>query len=120
MLPLAKAELSRRHMKRGRQNAGSVPTAASPGTIRNLRANPSIEVNFVDPSCARVIVSRARPLGWVERGEAAFDTLLPNLRSALSTRIRAIVTIVVTKALPRCRRTGARAHVAQCIEDDRI
>ena len=36
----------------------------------------------------------------VERGEAAFDTLLPNLRSALAQRIRAIVTIAVTKALP--------------------
>ena len=36
----------------------------------------------------------------VERGEPAFDTLLPNLRSALAHRIRAIVTIAVTKALP--------------------
>jgi hypothetical protein len=36
----------------------------------------------------------------VGRGEAAFDTLLPSLRSALAHRIRAIVTIAVTKALP--------------------
>ena len=36
----------------------------------------------------------------VERGEPAFDTLLPILRSALAPRIRAIVTISVTKALP--------------------
>jgi hypothetical protein len=35
----------------------------------------------------------------VERGEPAFDTLLPNLRSALAHRIRAIVTIAVTKLL---------------------
>jgi uncharacterized protein len=36
----------------------------------------------------------------VERGEPAFDTLLPNLRSTLAHRIRAVVTIAVTKALP--------------------
>jgi len=35
----------------------------SPGTIRNLRANPRIEVNFVDVFVrARAIVSQARPL----------------------------------------------------------
>ena len=36
----------------------------SPGTIRNLRANPRVEVNFVDPFVARAIVSQARPLSW--------------------------------------------------------
>lgn len=36
----------------------------------------------------------------VERGEAGFDTLLLNLRSALARRIRTIVMIAVTKALP--------------------
>ena len=36
----------------------------------------------------------------VERGEAGFDTLLPLLRSSLAHRIRAIVTISVTRALP--------------------
>jgi uncharacterized protein len=48
-------------------------------------------------SCARAIVSQARPL---ERGEADFEILRPKLRSALAHRIRAIVTIAVTKALP--------------------
>ena len=71
----------------------------SPGTIRNLRANPRIEVNFVD-----VFVRKgyrfAGTATVVERGEAGFDALLLNLRSALAQRIRAIVTIVVTKALP--------------------
>ena len=71
----------------------------SPGTIRNLRANPRIEVNFVD-----VFVRKGyRFAGMatiVENGEADFETLLPKLRSALAHRIRAIVTIAVTKALP--------------------
>ena len=71
----------------------------SPGTIRNLRANPRIEVNFVD-----VFVRKgyrfAGTATVVERGEVDFEILLPNLRSAFAHRIRAIVTIAVTKALP--------------------
>jgi uncharacterized protein len=71
----------------------------SPGTIRNLRANPRIEVNFVD-----VFVRKGyRFAGMatvVERDEARFEILLPRLRSALAHRIRAIVMIAVTKALP--------------------
>jgi uncharacterized protein len=71
----------------------------SPGTIRNLRANPRIEVNFVD-----VFVRKgyrfAGTATIVERGEADFEILLPKLRSTLAHRIRAVVTIAVTKALP--------------------
>jgi predicted pyridoxine 5'-phosphate oxidase superfamily flavin-nucleotide-binding protein len=71
----------------------------SPGTIRNLRANPRVEVNFVD-----VFVRKgyrfAGTATVVERGEARFDLLLPDLRSSLAPRIRAIVTIAVTRALP--------------------
>ena len=71
----------------------------SPGTIRNLRANPRIEVNFVD-----VFVRKgyrfAGTATVLERGEAGFEILLPKLRSALTQRIRAIVTIAVTKAMP--------------------
>ena len=71
----------------------------SPGTIRNLRANPRIEVNFVD-----VFVRKgyrfAGTATVVERGEVDFEILLPKLRSAFAHRIRAIVTIAVTKALP--------------------
>jgi uncharacterized protein len=71
----------------------------SPGTIRNLKANPRIEVNFVD-----VFVRKgyrfAGTATVVERGEADFEILLPKLRSALAHRIRAIVTIAVTKAWP--------------------
>jgi uncharacterized protein len=71
----------------------------SPGTIRNLKANPRIEVNFVD-AFVRKGYRFAGMATVVKRGEPAFDTLLPNLRSALADRIRAIVTIAVTKALP--------------------
>jgi len=61
----------------------------SPGTIRNLRANPRIEVNFVD-----VFVRKGfRFAGTAtvpERGQADFEILLPKLCSALAHRIRAI------------------------------
>ena len=71
----------------------------SPGTIRNLKANPRIEVNFVD-----VFVRKgyrfAGTATVVERGDAGFESLLPRLRSTLAPRIRAIVTIAVTRALP--------------------
>ena len=71
----------------------------SPGTIRNLKANPRIEVNFVD-----VFVRKgyrfAGTATVVERGDAGFEILLPRLRSTLAPRIRAIVTIAVTRALP--------------------
>jgi uncharacterized protein len=71
----------------------------SPGTIRNLNANPRIEVNFVD-AFVRKGYRFAGMAVVVERDQPAFDTLLPSLRSALAHRIRAIVTIAVTKALP--------------------
>jgi uncharacterized protein len=71
----------------------------SPATMRSLRANPRIEVNFVDPF-VRKGYRFAGMATVVERDEPGFDMLLPNLRSALTHRIRAIVTIAVTKALP--------------------
>ena len=71
----------------------------SPGTIRNLRANPRVEVNFVDPF-VRKGYRFAGTAAVVERGNSAFDTLLGRFRSALAPRMRAIVTITVTKALP--------------------
>src|SRR5215471_4391910 len=51
----------------------------SPGTMRNLKANLRIEVNFVDA----FVRKRYRIAGIatvVERGEARFEILLPNLR----------------------------------------
>jgi predicted pyridoxine 5'-phosphate oxidase superfamily flavin-nucleotide-binding protein len=71
----------------------------SPGTIRNLRTNPRVEVNFVD-----VFVRKGYRFAGtamvMERGEAGFEGMLPNLRSSMARRIRAIVMITVTKALP--------------------
>jgi predicted pyridoxine 5'-phosphate oxidase superfamily flavin-nucleotide-binding protein len=71
----------------------------SPGTVRNLRANPRIEVNFVDPF-VRKGYRFAGTAVVVERGNAAFEALLGHFRGALGPRMRAIVTITVTKALP--------------------
>jgi uncharacterized protein len=71
----------------------------SPGTVRNLRANPRVEVNFVDPF-VRKGYRFAGTAMVVERGDGAFDALLGHFRGALAPRIRAIVTITVTKALP--------------------
>lgn len=71
----------------------------SPGTVRNLRANPRLEVNFVDVFTRRGY-RFAGLATLVERGDADFDTLLVKLRSTLSSRIRTIVTIAVTRALP--------------------
>ena len=71
----------------------------SPGTLRNLRANPRIEVNFVDPF-VRKGYRFAGTAVVVERGNDRFDALLCRFRSALAPRMRAIVAITVTKALP--------------------
>jgi len=71
----------------------------SPATLRNLRANPRVEVNFVDVF-ARSGYRFAGIASVVERGDAGFDTLLPKLNSTLASRIRAVVTISVSRALP--------------------
>ena len=69
----------------------------SPGTIRNLRANPRIEVNFVDPFVRKGYRFAGTAI-VVDRGSDAFEALLGRFRSALAPRMRAIVTITVTKA----------------------
>jgi uncharacterized protein len=71
----------------------------SPGTIRNLRANPRIEINFVDPFVRKGYRFAGTAI-VVERRDDTFDALLNQLRSTLGPRIRAIVTITVTKASP--------------------
>jgi len=71
----------------------------SPGTLRNLHANPRVEVNFVDPF-VRKGYRFAGTAHVVERGSASFPALLERFQSALAPRMRAIVTITVTKALP--------------------
>jgi hypothetical protein len=71
----------------------------SPGTIRNLKTNPLIEVNFVDPFVRKGYRFKGTA-SVIERGDTIFDTLLGNFRGLLAERMRAIVTITVTKALP--------------------
>ena len=71
----------------------------SPGTLRNLRDNPRVEVNFVDPF-ARKGYRFAGTAQVVERGSATFPALLERLKSTLGPRMRAVVTITVTRALP--------------------
>ena len=71
----------------------------SPGTIRNLKTNPLVEVNFIDPF-VRKGYRFAGKAHIVYRGDSEFDTLLGKFRSALAHRMRIVVTITVTKALP--------------------
>ncbi len=71
----------------------------SPGTIRNLKENPRIEVNFVDPFVRKGYRFAGRGT-VVERGESGFEALLSRLQSTLAHRIQAIVTIAVSEALP--------------------
>jgi predicted pyridoxine 5'-phosphate oxidase superfamily flavin-nucleotide-binding protein len=71
----------------------------SPATIRNLNANPRIEVNFIDPfvrkGCRLSGTAKVLP-----RGEGNFDELLKKSGSSLAPRVKAMVVINVTKALP--------------------
>jgi predicted pyridoxine 5'-phosphate oxidase superfamily flavin-nucleotide-binding protein len=71
----------------------------SPGTIRNLRANPRIEVNFVDPF-VRKGYRFAGTATVIERKNGAFEALLGHFRGPLALRMRAIVVISVSRALP--------------------
>lgn len=73
----------------------------SPGTLRNLAANPAVEVNFVDPftryGCRLIGTAQI-----VARGEAKFDRLLPLFLDYgdLVPRFWAVVVVTVTRALP--------------------
>jgi uncharacterized protein len=71
----------------------------SPATVRNLKANPRIEVNFVDPF-VRKGYRFAGSAKIIERGKGNFDELLKLSGSSLAPRVRAIVLISVAKALP--------------------
>ena len=71
----------------------------SPGTVRNLQADPRVEVNFIDPFVRKGY--RFSGTGEVlARGEAGFDAQLRRFTSALAPRFRSIVTITVRKAAP--------------------
>lgn len=71
----------------------------SPNTIRNIRANPAVELNFVDVfrrKAAR-IAGRA---AYAARGTAGFDGLLPHFSAwaDLQPRMRGVVEIEVESA----------------------
>ena len=73
----------------------------SPGTLRNLAANPAVEVNFVDAFTRRGyrLFGTAR---IVHRGGAGIDGLLPLFADygGLLPRIHTVVLVEVTRALP--------------------
>ena len=71
----------------------------SPGTLRNLLVDPRVEVNFVDPFVRKGYRFSGRA-AVIRRGEGGFDALLDRLHSSLASRVRAIVTITVARALP--------------------
>jgi uncharacterized protein len=71
----------------------------SPVTVRNLQANPRIEINFVDPF-VRKGYRFAGTAKVLPRGEGNFDELLKRSGTSLAPRVRAIVVINVMKALP--------------------
>ena len=73
----------------------------SPGTIGNLRANPAVEVNFVDPF-ARTGYRFKGTAAYVARDDAGFADLSPLFAhwGALAEGIKGIVRIKVERALP--------------------
>jgi predicted pyridoxine 5'-phosphate oxidase superfamily flavin-nucleotide-binding protein len=77
---------------------------ASPQTVKNLRTNPSIEINVVDPVVRKGFRFKGR--GIVVDPGGRFDELLERFTSGsrpvrdAKTRIRHIVVIEVERALP--------------------
>ena len=73
----------------------------SPNTIENLRANPAMEINFVDPF-ARTGYRFKGTASIVERGSDEFEALHPRFGrwGALTAAIRRIVKLRVERALP--------------------
>ena len=82
------------------RNAGELAFGEirSPGTLRNLRANPALEINFVDPFLRKAVrvQGEARLL---DRASPDYASLLPEFAAkwpALAPRIGTIVTVAVT------------------------
>ena len=70
----------------------------SPQTIRNLIANPSVEINVVDPVVRKGY--RFKGSGTVHRDGKVFDDVLASFRDEVAQRTRAVVIVEVTKAEP--------------------
>jgi len=73
----------------------------SPGTVRNLKSNPAVEVNFVDPFARKGYRFGGRA-AIIERSAPGFNDLLARFEECGIgvSRLRAVVAIAVTKALP--------------------
>ena len=73
----------------------------SPGTLRNLKSNRAVEVNFVDPFI-RKGYRFAGKATIIERGAPGFDDLLGRFGECgiAVDRLRALVKVTVAKALP--------------------
>jgi predicted pyridoxine 5'-phosphate oxidase superfamily flavin-nucleotide-binding protein len=75
---------------------------ASPGTVQNLRANPNVEVNVVDPIVRKGY--RFRGTATVHQNDDTYERALAVMKARGFTttreRIRAIVVIEVTDAAP--------------------
>jgi len=72
----------------------------SPGTGRNLKTDPRVEVSFIDPF-VRKGYRFAGVAAVTLRGEKGFEALHAHFAaSVLAPRMRSIVTIKVTRALP--------------------
>jgi predicted pyridoxine 5'-phosphate oxidase superfamily flavin-nucleotide-binding protein len=74
----------------------------SPGTVENLRTNPSVEVNVVDPLSRRG--DRFKGTGTVHTGGDTFERAVAFYESRGTVdargRIRGIVLVEVERALP--------------------
>lgn len=73
----------------------------SPQTIRNLQSNPSVEVNVVDPVVRKGY--RFKGSATVLHDDKNFDAIANMFhedREVETSRIRAVVVVAVTQALP--------------------
>jgi uncharacterized protein len=70
----------------------------SPQTIRNLQANPSVEINIVDPVVRKGY--RFKGSATVLREGEVFDKVKTMFSEEAASRTRAVVVIEVSKAEP--------------------
>jgi len=73
----------------------------SPGTVRNLRANPAIEINFVDPFVRKGY--RLRGLAMVFTDGPEFETMMAVFRESMERadeRIRSVIRVRITAVEP--------------------
>lgn len=68
----------------------------SPQTIRNLEANPSIEINVVDP--IRRKGYRFKGIARIERDGDVFESVKSTSREEVASRARAVVIVEVQRA----------------------